>query len=260
MKEKKSTNDKDFKFKQIERKIIGLSGNPIFMDFDDIIFNLSYAYYEYLAQNALDFGKYIDFINLKSKHDVDNRYYRDLLQWLIDQNKLKSLPIKDISNIYVDLTMKIDSAFHTKNTSIGRKLIDDMTPTEFANKILLNSAIMESPSITKIYVMIEDDDGLFAHGVFNDKKNLITKFFKKDKITVLPYKADSQEKSIEKLSGLDNVVITDNLVLMEALAVSADDSIKYEFILPSRKYCKANSTFKTLIAEKGYTISYYKED
>lgn len=170
-----------------------------------------------------------------------------LNEWLI-LAKYKNLTSEEYSALQLKIFGKFLKTFFTKD------IYSKLEPNEFAKKTLMNSVYINSPTISKVYILSKS----LTPQQEESKKKFIKKYFNHNKIEFIHVPINGKKGEILKEYEIDfDLVVDDEIPNIRNIAEEFKDLTKKEFLIPEYGYNKMPIELKALIEEKGGIITYY---
>lgn len=219
------------------------------MDFDDILADLSVECYRSIRRNWRKYKKYFWDPGELTTEEVQKRPCFRMGEWLI-QSKYKELS----SGQYTTLQLKIHKMI-TDDFFVRDDIYDNLQPTEFAKKTLMNPLFIEDPLVSSVVILTRS----LTKSQEESKERFIKKYFSNPKISVITVRGnESKAQALRENKIYFDVVVDDEIPNIRGIAEEYRDELeKKEFIIPEYGYNKMPPDLKLLIEGKGGSFTYY---
>ena len=203
--------------------------------------------YNNIRLNWRDYSRYFFDAGLLTNGVLMQRPIYKLNEWLI-LAKYKNLTSEEYSALQLKIFGKFLKTFFTKD------IYSKLEPNEFAKKTLMNSVYINSPTISKVYILSKS----LTPQQEESKKKFIKKYFNHNKIEFIHVPINGKKGEILKEYEIDfDLVVDDEIPNIRNIAEEFKDLTKKEFLIPEYGYNKMPIELKALIEEKGGIITYY---
>ena len=216
------------------------------MDMDDVLVDISPSLYSTIRKKWLKYNKWFADLGPLTDIEVYSRPFFYVNEWLI-KSVAKGLP----PAAYTDLQIAINKELVKDFFSVD--FYKTLSPTTLAKRTLMNKFYIDSPEVTKVYIITKYvDDAMIQY-----KKNFIEKYFKSNKIEVLLVPKGESKADLIKEKGIEwNLLIDDELSNIKDFSEKFNLTDK-EFLLPRYGYNKMPAYLSILIKGKGGAFTYY---
>lgn len=219
------------------------------VDFDDILVDLSAECYRSIRRNWRKYRKYFWDPGELTIEQIQSRQFFRMGEWLV-QEKFKELS----SGQYTTLQLKIHKML-TDDFFSRDDIYDNLEPTEFARRTLMNPLFIEDPKVTAVVILTRN----LTKNQEESKERFIKKYFSNPKISVITVReGESKAEALREHKINFNIVVDDEIPNIRGIAEEYKDELeKREFIIPEYGYNKMPPELKLLIESKGGSFTYY---
>jgi hypothetical protein len=224
------------------------------MDFDDVLVNLSSAMYNNIRDNWRKYHQWFVDLGPLTEKEVQSRKYFIMNDWLIQKKYIDETP-----ESYTATQVRIN--YEIKNDFFNTAIYDDLKPTRFAERTLLNPLFIDSNNIKKVYILSR----CVSEAQRKSKENFVKKYFNHPKIEYINVGANENKGQALMNRNINwNLFIDDELPNIRNVAEVFHNKLRgKEFLIPKFGYNVMPEDLRLIIEGNGGIITYYdpyKED
>lgn len=219
----------------------------IIMDMDEVLVNIAYKMLFKMKCNWRRYNRWLRYPDeIKTEKELYERDEFFLNKWLL-KDEFKNLE-KDVKEA---LLKRINEEM--KKDCFPLNFYDDLKPTAFAKKTLLNPLYIDSNEIKKVYILSR----YISEDQLEGKKDFIKKYFCHPKIEFISVSSEEKKSDSLKNLGIEwDLIIDDEIRNIKDFATEFDIT-KKEFLIPRFGYNKMTPELSLLIHAKGGVFNYY---
>lgn len=224
-----------------------MKGGIYAIDFDDVLTFFSEIMFHEVKSDWRHFKKYFVDTGCLTNKEIQSRKFFYMNEWLIHP-KYTELTSEEYSALQLKIWRDLCKYCFTKD--IYRRA----DPTPFAKRTLMNPLFIESPNVTKVYIISRN----VTDEQTKSKEDFIKRYFSHPKIEYIsvPQNESKGQVLLEKNINWD-VFIDDELPNIRDVAEKFKDLTKKEFIIPEYGYNKMPQDLRFLIEARGGIITYF---
>lgn len=226
-------------------------GKGVFViDFDDVLVYLSKKMYSNIRENWRIYKQYFWDPGELTTEQVQARHFYYMNEWLIHK-KYKELSSEQYSALSLEIWCHFVETFFAK-----KDIYDDLEPSEFARKTLMNPLFLEDPVVSKIIILSRN----VTIAQSESKKRFIEKYFNHPKISYIDVSKHESKGDVLINNKIDfDVLIDDELKNIRDITEKFKGKLdKKEFIIPHYGYNENLKELRVLIEEQGGIITFYE--
>lgn len=230
---------------------LSFSPQPMLLEFDDILTDISEAETNFVFQNGIAFGGFLKVLTPPSDADIKERKIRNPVRWILSEYG-KPIVSKDPLTATAALASAIQRSFFCAGG-----LLQQLPTSFFARKVIQNRAVMGNSAVSEVYIMIRDSKSIPSlHEAALEKQLYCKKNFDDPKIKIcFVEETDGMAEDTIKRFDRAGLIATDDILLVADMVRLPHT--KKEFLMPMCGYDIAPEILKRAIAEKGDTLSYF---
>lgn len=226
-------------------------GKGIFViDFDDVLVYLSKKMYSNIRENWRLYKEYFWDPGELTNEEIQSRQFYYMNEWLIHKKYIDLEPGQ-----YSTICLKTWELF-VKTFFCRNDIYDDLKPTEFARKTLMNPLFIDSNIVSKVYILSRN----ITLSQSDSKKRFIEKYFNHPKISYINVTTNESKADVLIKNNIDfDVFIDDELKNIRDVVEKFKGNIKgKEFIIPHYGYNDDLKEIRNLIEEQQGSVNYYE--
>lgn len=179
--------------------------------------------------------------------EVYERKLFNINEWLIDK-KFKNLSSEEYALLQKDIWEMLKKSYFSSD------IYEDLEPTEFAKRTIMNPAFLESERTNSITILSRN----ITEAQTKSKETFINKYFKHPKISLINFVGHDSKFDIIRKNNLDfDVFIDDEIPNIRTVAENTKDLTEKEFIIPRYGYNVMPKELGFLIESRGGTFTYF---
>lgn len=219
----------------------------IIMDFDDVLVNFAPKAFGLIRSNWRIFSRWFVDSGPLTEGEIYGRKAFSFVDFLLKKEFIQ-LSKKEYTILLLMINAEMSRHVFTDT------FYDDLEPTRFAQKTLMNDMYINNSTIRKVYILSRN----MTPGQGKSKERFIKRYFSNEKIEYIEIGPNQNKADAIKDRGIDwNLFVDDELKNIRNVVEAEGNLERKEILIPEYGYNKMDISLKMLINGKGGIYTYY---